>query len=136
MAADSISNRHGKKNKQPETARRPGDLNPTGSPLGPEDPREGGIAEASDDFSEYVSESAGEIRHCAQQAVSGREGTAVFVSLAVGFGIGVLIGTTLAAPRRRPAAWRDRFMAEGLGQRVLDRIEDMLPQRLTSCLNR
>ena len=78
----------------------------------------------------------GEMRDHVQESVRGREGTVVFISMAVGFGIGVLIGTTLAAPRRRSPAWRDRFMAEGFGQRVLERLEDMLPEGMTGCLRR
>src|SRR5262245_64887553 len=104
MAADSISNRHGKKNKQPEKGKRADRQDEThSSAQSSEATRVGGtIAEATEQLSEYASEGAELIRHRAEEAVRGREGTVVFVSLAVGFGLGVLMGTTLAAPRRRP----------------------------------
>jgi len=136
MAAESTSNRHGKKSRQTEPGSQSGAGRQTGAPQAQEQAGGDSIHEKAEQVSNFVSERAGEMRDHLQESVRGREGTVVFVSMALGFGIGVLIGTTLAAPRRRSPVWRDRFMAEGVGQRVLERLEDMLPEGLTGCLRR
>ena len=136
MAAESTSNRHGKKNRQTEPGGQAGEGRQTGARQTQEQIAGDSIRDKAEEVSSYVSERAGEMRDHVQESVRGREGTVVFVSLAVGFGIGVLIGTTLAKPRRRSSAWRDRYMAEGVGQRVLERLEEMLPEGLTGCLRR
>jgi ElaB/YqjD/DUF883 family membrane-anchored ribosome-binding protein len=136
MAAESTSNRHGKKNRQTERGNTPGKGHQAGARQTQEQAGGDSIRDKAEEVSSYVSERAGEMRDHVQESVRGREGTVVFVAMAVGLGIGVLVGTTLAAPRRRSPTWRDRFMAEGVGQRVLERLEDMLPEGFTGCLRR
>jgi hypothetical protein len=79
-------------------------------------------------MSDYVSRGASQVRHIADD----REGKAVIVALGAGFGIGLLIGAALAASHSRPKSWRDRIAAEGLGHRMLDRMEQMLPESITN----
>jgi hypothetical protein len=83
-----------------------------------------------------VAEGASRVRDQIEEVTEGREGMMVAVALAAGFGMGIAIGCALAAPHRRPASWRDRFMAEGIGRRVMDRMEAMLPQSLTDCMSK
>jgi hypothetical protein len=64
----------------------------------------------------------------------GHEGSAVVLALVAGFGCGVLIGGTLAATYRQRESWGDRWMAEGIGRRLLDRIEAMIPATISEHL--
>jgi hypothetical protein len=64
------------------------------------------------------------------------EGTAVLVALATGFGVGLVIGAALASSQSRPQTLRDRIAAEGLGRRMLERMESMLPDALTELIRR
>jgi hypothetical protein len=63
------------------------------------------------------------------------EGAAVLVALVTGFGVGLLIGAALASAPSRPQSWRDRLAAEGLGRRVLERMETIMPGALTNMLH-
>ena len=80
-----------------------------------------------DEMSEYVSRGADRFGHMTQ----GHEGQAVLIALAAGFGLGFVIGCSLASANRRPQTWRDRIMAEGLGRKFLDRLERMMPEAIT-----
>jgi hypothetical protein len=63
------------------------------------------------------------------------EGTAVLVALAAGFGVGVLIGCAMApSPRRH--SWTDRIAAEGLGRKIMQRFEGMIPEMIGERLHR
>jgi len=55
----------------------------------------------------------------------------VLVALALGFGIGLLIGYSLGG-EPEPRRWTDRIAAEGLGRRMLERIDAMLPESISS----
>jgi hypothetical protein len=129
MAAESISNQRGKKDKQSgrtESSRK--------SEAVRNDIR-GSIGQAAENVSDYVSEGAQEVRHRLRETTRDHEGTAVFVALAVGFGIGVALGTMLAPDRRR-RTWRDRIATEGLGRRILESLENVVPEGLAERLGR
>ena len=90
---------------------------------------------------DYMSQGASQFREMTHE----REGTAVLVAMVAGFGIGVLIGGAIAASQSRPRTWRDRLrdesegMAhrfEGMGQRILDRLEQVLPDRISERMHR
>jgi hypothetical protein len=84
----------------------------------------------------YIAAGAERVRNEVEEVTRGREGMIVAVALGVGFGLGIAIGSTLATPRRRPENWRDRLMAEGIGRRMMERLEAILPQSLTDCMNK
>lgn len=67
-----------------------------------------------------------------QEMVEDHEGQAVLVALAVGFGIGVVLGYGIGAPFAREEHWTDRVAAEGVGRRLLERLDSMLPEAITS----
>ena len=50
------------------------------------------------------------------------------IALVAGLGVGLAIGSSLAGTRSEPRRWRDRLTEEGLGRRLLNRIEGLLPQ--------
>jgi hypothetical protein len=66
----------------------------------------------------------------------GHEGQAAAIALAAGFGIGLVIGCALASGNRRPQTWHERVMAEGIGRKFLDRMEQMLPEAITEHFGR
>lgn len=67
-----------------------------------------------------------------REMVADHEGQAVFVALAAGFGIGLAIGYGLGGSSDRPDRWTDRIAAEGLGRRLLERVDSLLPEAITS----
>jgi hypothetical protein len=73
--------------------------------------------------SEYVTESAEQVQECIRE----HSGASVMISLAAGFGVGLLIGRAIAAPYQEPRSRRYRAMAEGFGTRLMNRIEAMIP---------
>lgn len=103
---------------------------------GPQRPQPGGTVHESsagamgtmrDEMSEYVSRGAEQMR----EMTRGHEGTAVLVALGAGLGIGLLIGCSLASSQSRPKRWSDRVMAEGIGRRLLERVESIIPEALS-----
>jgi hypothetical protein len=84
------------------------------------------IGEMAGQASDYVAESASDMQECIRE----RSGTAVAVSLVAGFGIGILIGRALAKPEPESRSRRYRSAAEGVGRRLMDRIEAMVPEAL------
>jgi hypothetical protein len=90
------------------------------------------VADMRDEMAGYVSrgtEQFGELTR-------GHEGQAVLIALAAGFGIGFVIGCSLASGHREPESWRDRIMAEGIGRKFLHRVESMMPQAVGEYLGR
>jgi len=85
----------------------------------------GAIGDMAEQATDYVAQGAAEVQECIRE----HSGTSVAVSLVAGFGIGLLIGRALA-PHSEPRSWRERITAEGVGRRLLDRIERMLPDAL------
>jgi hypothetical protein len=84
-----------------------------------------------EDVSGFVSRGASQFGELTRD----REGTAVLIALAAGFGIGFLIGSALA-PEPKPQRWSDRLAAEGIGRRLLERVESMIPEALAERLGR
>jgi hypothetical protein len=66
----------------------------------------------------------------------GHEGQAVLIALAAGFGVGLVIGCSLATASRRPHTWTDRMMGDGFGRKIMDRVERMLPEALAEHFGR
>jgi hypothetical protein len=88
--------------------------------------------EISDEVSAYVSRGASQVRETTRD----HEGAAVLVALAAGFGVGLLLGAAMASSHSQPQSWRDRIAAEGLGRRLLERVENMMPDALTEFVRR
>lgn len=86
------------------------------------------MREMADTASGYVTRRASQVRELTRD----HEGAAVAMALAAGFGIGLVIGSGLAMSHRKPQSWRDRLTAEGVGRRLLDRIEGIIPDALAS----
>jgi len=61
------------------------------------------------------------------------EGQTVLVGLALGFGIGLAIGYSMGGSSE-PQRWTDRIAAEGVGRRLLERIDSLLPESITNKL--
>jgi hypothetical protein len=78
----------------------------------------------------YTTQVASQIR----DLTSEHTGTALLLALGAGLGVGLLIGTALRTPPRRQRSLRERLLAEGLGQRLLERAENMLPDVLSERL--
>ena len=124
MAANQRHKSSGRKDQaRPETR--------TASP-GQQSPVKRFTNEMGEQASDYVSRGASQVRELTRD----HEGTAVLVALATGFGVGILIGATLASSQSRPRSWRDRIAAEGLGRRLLERVEGMMPDALTDYINK
>jgi hypothetical protein len=127
MASDSISNRRGKKGRhQSKLEHDEGTLGNVRSSL----------SETAEEVSDYVSGGVEQIRDRVRETTRDREGRVVFVALAVGFGVGLALGMTLATPHRRSRSWRDHITTEGLGRRVKEGLESVVPERLAGCFNR
>jgi ElaB/YqjD/DUF883 family membrane-anchored ribosome-binding protein len=82
-----------------------------------------GIGDMAEQASEYVTESAEHV----QEYIREHSTASVMTSLVAGFGIGLLIGHAIGAPQHEPRSLRYRRMAEGFGNRLVDRIEAMIP---------
>jgi|SRR3954453_3668411 len=90
------------------------------------------MSEMAEQASDYVSEAATEVQECIRE----RSGTAVVVSLVAGFGVGILIGRALSKPQPESRSRRYRETAEGVGRRLIDRIESMIPDALAEHFSR
>lgn len=84
-------------------------------------------SDMGEQMSDYVSRGASQMREVTRD----HEGTAVLVALAAGFGVGILLGAAMASSHRQPLGWRDQIAAEGLGRRLMSRIEGMMPETLS-----
>jgi hypothetical protein len=90
------------------------------------------VGEMRDEVAEYYSQGTERF----SDMTRGHEGQAVLIALAAGFGVGLVIGCSLATASRRPQTWTERVMAEGLGRRIMDRVERMMPEALAEHLGR
>jgi hypothetical protein len=90
------------------------------------------VGEMRDEVAEYYSQGTERF----SEVTRGHEGQAVLIALAAGFGVGLVIGCSLATASRRPQTWTERVMAEGLGRRIMDRVERMMPEALAEHLGR
>jgi hypothetical protein len=78
----------------------------------------------------YIARGQAQLR----QLTRDREARAVFLSMAVGFGAGLLLSGAFAR-KTPPASWRDGLMAEGLGRNLLNRIDQYLPDAVSNRLS-
>jgi ElaB/YqjD/DUF883 family membrane-anchored ribosome-binding protein len=85
------------------------------------------IGDMAAQASGYVSDQA----EYAQDCIREHSGKSVMVSLVAGFGIGLLIGRALTTSNRQPPSRRYLATAEGLGRRMMDKIEAMIPEALS-----
>jgi hypothetical protein len=92
----------------------------------------GKLADVRDQVAGYVSQGTEQFG----QMTRGHEGQAVMVALAAGFGIGLVIGCSLASSHQKPNRWSDRIMAEGLGRKLLARVEGMMPEMISEHFRR
>lgn len=63
-----------------------------------------------------------------------REGTALLVALAAGFGVGLVVGSVFCSSSR-PKTMSQRLAAEGIGHRLLESIEGMIPTAISDRLH-
>jgi hypothetical protein len=90
------------------------------------------MGDARDRATQYMEQGNDRLRELTQD----HEGTAVLVALGAGFAVGLLIGGAIAASQSRPQRMSERLAAEGVGRRLLERVESMLPDVLTERLER
>ena len=121
MAANQThqNSKSGTKRPAPAPARRPE----------PEEESSGyGLSEMAEQASDYITPMASDAREFVRE----HSGATVVAALVTGFGIGLMVGHTLGIPGRssRKGSWKDRVAAEGLGRRLLDRFDSMIPDAL------
>jgi|SwirhirootsSR3_FD_contig_81_2573511_length_715_multi_2_in_0_out_0_1 hypothetical protein len=124
MAANQTSNQRNKSSNHKTHAGQP-----IRRPESENEESSGAFAAVGDmagQASDYISESASEMQECIRE----RSGTAVAISLVAGFGIGLLVGRALTKSEPEPRSRRYRAAAEGVGRRLMDRIEAMIPDAL------
>jgi hypothetical protein len=85
------------------------------------------MSDMAEQASDYVALGASQVQECIREY----SGTAVVVSLVAGFGIGLAIGKALSSAHSEPQTWRDRIAAEGLGRRLMESIESIIPDALS-----
>jgi hypothetical protein len=87
----------------------------------------------SNQASSYLARGNDQLR----EIVEDREGQAVLAACALGFGLGVAIGYAMGGPSEKERSrWTDRITAEGLGRKLLERVDQLLPESVTSRLHR
>lgn len=67
------------------------------------------------------------------QCIQDRPDEAVLVALVSGVAVGVVIGMAIAGSDQ-PQRWRDRRLAESLGQRLMTSLDRVLPESLSQNL--
>ena len=125
MAANQVSNQRNKSGN----SRNQGGL-PTqrqGSEREESSSAYGAIGDMAGQASDYVTESAEQVQECIRE----HSAVSVMISLAAGFGIGLLIGRALGTPYQEPRSRRYRATAEKFGTRLMDRIEALIPDAVT-----
>jgi hypothetical protein len=89
---------------------------------------------------DYDEREGGASRYPAQIATQLRDltyentGAAVLLALGAGVGVGFWIASSVRPPRIRQRNFRDRLLAEGLGRRLLERAESLLPEAVSDRL--
>ncbi len=86
------------------------------------------LSHASNQTSEYWRRGEEQMR----DLIRDREGTAILTALAAGFGVGLVIGALLGHAHHEPRTWRERLAAEDFGRRLMDRIEGLIPEAVSS----
>jgi hypothetical protein len=123
MAANQTSNRRqqtGSKIQGAQPARRGSDYEESQGGYG-------AIGDVAQQASDYVSGSAAQMQEC----IRDHAGASVAVSLLAGFGIGLVIGHAISGSSGERRTWRDRIAAEGLGRRLMERFEAMIPDAIS-----
>ncbi len=88
---------------------------------------QGMMSGLADQASEYWAQGREQMQEC----IRGREATAVVMAVAAGLGVGLVLGAALGRSHRQQLTWRDRVTAEGFGRRLIERIENMIPDALS-----
>jgi hypothetical protein len=83
-----------------------------------------------DEDAGYLAEGATHLRELAR----GREGQAVVAALAAGFSIGIVLSTVIAGSTRRQT-WPEKIANEGYLRRLLEAVEEHLPESISKKLN-
>jgi hypothetical protein len=90
------------------------------------------ISEIAEQAQDYAAQGISHMRESLSECTRDHEGSALLVSLGAGFGVGLVIGVALssAMSSRKPRTWRDRMAAEGIGRKIMDQLESMVPEAL------
>lgn len=70
-----------------------------------------------------------------QGVIHDNAGTSLLIALASGLGVGILIGMTIGGSKKS-SHWWDRSTAEGLGRRLLDKFESIVPDAVSERIHR
>lgn len=77
-----------------------------------------------------------ERKHQMDEMMQEHAGSSVLIALVAGFGVGYLIGCSLASDESsRTSRWSrltDRSTAEGLGRRLMESLDRVLPEAISS----
>ena len=90
------------------------------------------MADLRDDMAGYVSQGAEQFG----QMTRGHEGQATLIALAAGFGVGLVIGVSLASSHRKPQTWGGRMLGDDFGRKFMDRVERMIPDAVAQHFGR
>jgi len=90
-----------------------------------------GMSQLGEQASRYWEQGTSHVRELTRD----REATALLVALASGFGVGLVLGSMIGSSTQRPKTWSQRLAAEGIGHRLLERIEGMIPDAITDRLS-
>lgn len=93
--------------------------------------RSDALEQRADDLQAYAQRGADQVR----EMIRDNAGRSVFVALGAGLGVGLVIGSVLAR-NSRSARWWNRSTAEGLGRRILSKVEELTPATLNSRFRR
>jgi hypothetical protein len=78
----------------------------------------------------YLANGTARIRELAR----GREGRAVVAALATGFSLGIMLGGVIGGSRR-PKKWSEKIADEGYLRRLVEGIEQLVPESISKKLN-
>lgn len=123
MAANQTSNQ---RNKSSNSRNQGASMRPPEPEQEESSSAYGAIGDMAEQASDYVTQSASQARECIRE----HTGASLALSLVTGFGIGLLVGRALGASHQEPRSRRYRAAAEGVGRRLMDRIEAVIPDAL------
>jgi hypothetical protein len=125
MAANQVSNQRNKSGNSRNQSGMPAQRQ--GSEREESSSAYGAIGDMAGQASDYVTESAEQVQECIRE----HSAASVMISLAAGFGIGLLIGRAIGTPYQEPRSRRYRATAERFGTRLMDRIEALIPDAVS-----
>jgi len=125
MASNPVSNQ---RSKPAGKSRSEGGSDYSGEESG----ASGAMSHIADEASKYWERGTSQVRELTRD----HEGRAVVFALAAGFGAGILLGVAMAPTPKRRTCLRDRLTAEGLGRRIMDSIEGLIPEALAGRIGR